>query len=82
VYYFIYKKKEDMKNLRECLNEAQINESKRIYVLVLGENHEGIYDLIAAYTDERKAKVAMEEYEKTHKIASSDYVEVIEVDLH
>jgi hypothetical protein len=71
-----------MKSLQECLNEAQINESKRIYVLVLCESYEGIYDFIAAYTDERKAKVAMEEYEKTHKIVSPDYIELVGVDLH
>lgn len=71
-----------MKSLREQLNEAQINESKRIYVLVMGEKHEGIYYLIAAYSNEREANRAMKEYEKNEGITSPDYVEVIEVDLH
>lgn len=71
-----------MKSLREQLNEAQINESKRIYVLVKGENNEGIYDLIAAYSNEREANRAMKEYEEDEGITSPDYLEVLEVDLH
>lgn len=68
-----------MKSLKERLNESK---SSKIYVVVLGENHEGIYDLIAAYSNEREANRAMKEYEKNNKVADSDYLEVIEVDLY
>ena len=68
-----------MKSLKERLNESQ---SSKIYVVALGENHEGIYDLIAAYSNEREANKAMKEYEKNNKVADSDYLEVIEVDLY
>lgn len=78
-----------MKSLQECLNEAQINESKRIYVLVKGEKNYGIDELVAAYSSRSAAERAlffaersMEEYEEDEGITSPDYLEVIEVNLH
>lgn len=69
----------NMKTLKEHLNESQ---NGKIYVVVLGENHEGIYELIAAYSNEREANRAMKEYEKNNKVADSDYLEVVEVNLY
>lgn len=71
-----------MKSLREQLNEAQINESKRIYVLVKGEKNYGVNELIDAYSSRSAAERSMEEYEEDEGITSPDYLEVLEVDLH
>ena len=71
-----------MKSLQECLNEAQINESKRIYVLVKGEKNYGVNELVAAYSSRSVAERSMKEYEEDEGITSPDYLEVLEVDLH
>lgn len=71
-----------MKSLREQLNEAQINESKRIYVLVKGEKNYGVNELVAAYSSRSAAERSMKEYEEDEGITSPDYLEVLEVDLH
>lgn len=71
-----------MKSLQECLNEAQINESKRIYVLVQGEKNYGVNELVAAYSSRSAAERSMKEYEEDEGITSPDYLEVLEVDLH
>lgn len=71
-----------MKSLQECLNEAQINESKRIYVLVQGEKNYGVNELVAAYSSRSAAERSMKEYKEDEGITSPDYLEVLEVDLH
>lgn len=71
-----------MKSLQECLNEAQINESKRIYVLVKGEKNYGVNELVADYSSRSVAERSMKEYEEDEGITSPDYLEVLEVDLH
>ena len=51
-----------MKSLKESLNESK---KGKIYVVVIGESNEGIYDLMAAFSNEREANKFMKEHEKT-----------------